>query len=312
MNILEKDATGTANREILLKRVLDAPRELVWKVWTDPAHIAQWWGPNGFTNTIHEMSVIRGGSWRFIMHGPDGVDYPNRIVFTEVVRPERLVYFHDSDIEDDPAGFEVTVSFADLGGKTELSMRLVLASAEERERLAQFGAIEGGNQTLNKLQDYLASTELDKDARETVIMRLFDAPRELVWRAWTEPEQVAQWWWPDGFSTTVSGLDLRPGGSLRLEMHAPDGTVFPMNAVFEEVLAPERLVFTSSILEDAAGIPALEVRQSVSFAEYQGKTQLTLRLLVLKAAPEAAGALAGMEMGWSQSLNHLEQLTVNR
>ena len=73
---------SSARREIITTRVLDAPRELVWKAWTDPKHVAEWWGPNGFTNTIHEMDVRPDGVWRFIMHGPDGVDYKNEIVFT--------------------------------------------------------------------------------------------------------------------------------------------------------------------------------------------------------------------------------------
>src|SRR2546430_11151240 len=85
------EATVTSDREILLTRVFDAPRELVFKVWTDPEHVGRWWGPRGFTNTIHEMDVRPGGVWRFTMHGPDGVDYLNRIVFIEVARPERLV-----------------------------------------------------------------------------------------------------------------------------------------------------------------------------------------------------------------------------
>lgn len=84
--------TSTADREIGTTRIFNAPRELVGKAWADPKHVALWWGPNGFTNTISEMSVKPGGTWRFVMHGPDGTDDPNKIVFLEVVKPERLVY----------------------------------------------------------------------------------------------------------------------------------------------------------------------------------------------------------------------------
>ncbi|WP_372660853.1 SRPBCC domain-containing protein [Cohnella sp.] len=94
-------------------------RELVFEAWTNPKHVAQWWGPNGFTNTIHEMDVKPVGVWRFIMHGPDGVDYPNKIVYEEVVKPERLVYAHGSDEENDPERFQVTITFDDQGNKTE-------------------------------------------------------------------------------------------------------------------------------------------------------------------------------------------------
>jgi uncharacterized protein YndB with AHSA1/START domain len=89
------------------------------------------------------------------MHGPDGTDYDNRIVFREVVRPERLVYDHGSDKDDDPYKFHVTVTFVDQGGRTELTMRSLFASAEQRDKKIEFGAVEGGNQTLDRLGEYL-------------------------------------------------------------------------------------------------------------------------------------------------------------
>jgi uncharacterized protein YndB with AHSA1/START domain len=143
-------------REIVFTRILHAPRELVFKAWTDPKHVAQWWGPNGFTNTISEMDVKPGGVWRFIMHGPDGVDYPNKIVYEEVVKPERLVYAHGGDEENDPGQFQVTVTLDDQGNKTQLTMRMLFVSKEERDKVVrEYGAVEGGNQTLNRLEEHL-------------------------------------------------------------------------------------------------------------------------------------------------------------
>jgi len=140
----------TGDREIVITRIVDAPRELVWEAWTDPKHVAQWWGPNGFTNTIHEMDVRPGGAWRFIMHGPNGVDYKNDIVYVEVVKPERLVYSHAS------AKALVTVTFDDQAGKTSLTLRMVFETAAERDHVVKtFGAIEGAKQTLGRLADYL-------------------------------------------------------------------------------------------------------------------------------------------------------------
>jgi uncharacterized protein YndB with AHSA1/START domain len=150
--------TDTADREIVITRLLNAPRELVWKVWTDPNHVGKWWGPRGFTNTIHEMEVKPGGKWRFMMHGPGGIEFPEKIVFIEVVKPERLVFSHSSDIENDPNLFHTIVTFEDRGEKTWLTMRAILPSAEERERvIKEVGAIEGGNQTIDKLEEYLAN-----------------------------------------------------------------------------------------------------------------------------------------------------------
>jgi uncharacterized protein YndB with AHSA1/START domain len=156
-NNINDGARNTADREIVITRVFDAPRELVWEARISPKHIALWWGPNGFTTTIHEMDVRPGDVWRFIMHGSDGNDYPNKIVYSEVVKPERLVYAHGGDGDSDDVAFNVTVSFIDEGGKTRLTMRSLFKSAAERDKVVkEYGAIEGGNQTLARLAEFLA------------------------------------------------------------------------------------------------------------------------------------------------------------
>jgi uncharacterized protein YndB with AHSA1/START domain len=148
----------TPDREIVLKRMLDAPRDLVFAVWTDPKHVAHWWGPNGFTLTTHEMNMAAGGVWRFIMHGPDGRNYNNKIVFIEVVKPERLVYRHTGEEGTEPVRFQVTVTFAERDGKTELTMRSVFESNEARDAIIKtYGAVEGGKQTLGRLGAYVAT-----------------------------------------------------------------------------------------------------------------------------------------------------------
>jgi uncharacterized protein YndB with AHSA1/START domain len=146
-------AAPSAVREIVVTRVFDAPRELVFKAWTDPEHIARWWGPNGFTNTVYEMDVRPGGVWRFVMHSPDGVDYQNKIVFREIVRPERLVYSHVSGPQ-----FQMMVTFEEQDDKTKLTARMLFESATQREKVVkEFGAIDGLNQTLGRLAEYLAA-----------------------------------------------------------------------------------------------------------------------------------------------------------
>lgn len=145
---------STSDREIVMERVFDAPRTLVFRAFTERDHIVHWWGPNGFTNTIHEMDVRPGGVWRFIMHGPDGVDYPNKIVYREVVAPERLVYVHSDDI-DGGQMFLGTVLFTEQSGKTTVTLKLLFDTKEQRDMTAKFGAIEGGNQTLGRLAEYL-------------------------------------------------------------------------------------------------------------------------------------------------------------
>ncbi len=149
------------DRSLVTTREFDAPRQLVWDAWTQPQHVAQWWGPNGFTNTIHEMAVKPGGVFRFIMHGPDGTDYPNKIVFLEVVEPERLVYDHTDDLAEPTTHFHVTVTFEELGGRTRLTIRSLFPSAEELQRvIEEHGAEEGAKQHLERLRAYLTTMEV--------------------------------------------------------------------------------------------------------------------------------------------------------
>jgi uncharacterized protein YndB with AHSA1/START domain len=139
---------------------------------------------------------------------------------------------------------------------------------------------------------------------ELFIERTFDAPRDLLFKVWTESAHVAQWWGPEVFTNPVCEVDPRPGGAILIHMRAPDGAVYPMTGTFEEVVPPARLVFVAAAI-DENGAPFLEDRTTVTFAEQGGKTKMTLRATVTRATPEAAGALGGMEEGWNQSLDKL-------
>ena len=144
------------DREIVAVRLFDAPRELVWKTFTDPRHLGHWWGPDGFTLTIHSMDVKPGGVWRFVMHGPDGRDYQNKVTYMEVVEPERLVYRHGGDKDVEPVSFEVAVVFREQGGKTRVDWRMIFPSAKARDHVIEtYGAFEGLKQTLGRLEAYL-------------------------------------------------------------------------------------------------------------------------------------------------------------
>jgi len=140
---------------------------------------------------------------------------------------------------------------------------------------------------------------------EVNFTRVFDAPRRLVFKAWTDPKRVAQWWGPTGFTNPRCELDVRPGGAIRIDMRGPDGTVYPMSGVYQEIVEPERLVFTSIAL-DEAGNPLFENLNTVTFAEHAGKTTITLCTRVIKSTDKALQYLKGMEIGWSMSLDRLE------
>jgi uncharacterized protein YndB with AHSA1/START domain len=146
-------------RSIIGTRLLDAPRKLVFAAWTDPKHLAQWWGPNGFTTTTHAFDFRPGGVWRFVMHGPDGRDYQNRITFDEIAPPERIVYRHAGGDDVEPVQFTQTVTFEDIGnGQTRLTWHGRFPSAEERARvIKEYGADKGLVETMARLVDYVAS-----------------------------------------------------------------------------------------------------------------------------------------------------------
>ncbi|MBS1511344.1 MAG: SRPBCC family protein [Bacteroidetes bacterium] len=156
--------TTTVNgREITMSRLLNAPAALVWEALTKAEHLVQWWGPDGFTTTSNELSVSKGGSWRFMMHGPDGRDYPNKIIFLEIDAPHKLVYQHSGDEDTEPVNFHVTITLQAEGNGTRLVMHSIFASAEELERLnREYGAIEGGKQHISRLSIYVDSLLLNE------------------------------------------------------------------------------------------------------------------------------------------------------
>jgi uncharacterized protein YndB with AHSA1/START domain len=144
------------DREIVLSKVFDAPRELVFRAWTEPEHFARWFGPKGFSIVMHEHDARVGGRVRFDMIGPDGTRYTNRMDYLEIVRPERLIYDHGPDQDDDANKFRVTITFdAQSDGKTVVTLRQLHPNKARREAVIGFGAVELGYQTLDKLAAHL-------------------------------------------------------------------------------------------------------------------------------------------------------------
>jgi len=159
---MDKYNTFKQEENILIHtRILDAPRDLVWEVWTNPEHIKEWWGPNGFSLTTKSMKVEPGKIWDFIMHGM-GRDWDNKIEYVQVTKPSLLSYKH-SGAEDEDYNFTVTVSFEELEGKTLLTMKSVFKSKAIIDELnRKVNAIEGGKQTLNRLENYVQLIKRNK------------------------------------------------------------------------------------------------------------------------------------------------------
>lgn len=139
-----------SEREIVTTRIVDAPRDRVFRAWTDPEQLACWWGPKGFTNTFDEFDLRPGGAWRFVMHAPDGIDYQNTSVFVEIATPERIVFTHVTGPR-----FTVVATFEDVGPKTRVSFCQRFESAAQRDKVAAF-AVEANEQNLDRLEALLA------------------------------------------------------------------------------------------------------------------------------------------------------------
>jgi uncharacterized protein YndB with AHSA1/START domain len=151
-----------------------------------------------------------------------------------------------------------------------------------------------------------------KDPRtEVTLTRIFDAPRDMVWKAWTEPTMLARWWGPKGFTNPVCEADVRVGGKILIHMQAPDGTVHPMTGTFDEVAEPECLIFRA-VPVDRNGVALLESLTTVTFHDLGGKTKVIVHASAAPLQPIGVEMLKGMDMGWSQSLERLAQLVAQR
>jgi uncharacterized protein YndB with AHSA1/START domain len=307
---------ATSDRELVGIRVFDAPPSLVFRAWTDPERVGRWWGPRGFTTTTYAMDVRPGGVWRFTMHGPDGVDYPNKITYVEVDEPRRIVYDHGGEEVGDPVHFRATVTFEDFGGKTRLTKRMVFPTAEARDHVVEkYGADEGLVQNLDRLGEYAReladapesalSLTLRGD-REIVLRRSFDAPRRLVFEALTRPEHVARWWGCAGSTLTVREMDVRVGGAWRFVLRTPDGSEHPFRGVYREIVPPERVVQT--FVYDVPGIRDHEAVETLTLAEDGGRTTLTVVVLHDSKESRDGHAGSGMERGAAESYDRLAAL----
>jgi len=283
--------------ELVLTRVFKAPRGPVFAAWTEPTQVAQWWGPNGFTNPVCELDVRPGGAIRIHMRGPDGTVYPMTGVYQEIVEPERLVFTSAALDESGKPLFDVlnTVAFVEHDGTTKLTVRarVVKSTAGAAPYLA--GMEAGWTQSLERLGVYLAGTA----DREIVATRVVDAPREHVFEMFTDRQHVARWWGPKGFTSTIDEMDVRPGGVWRFVMHGPDGIDYKNKIVYDEIARPERLVYTHT--------GGAQFQATATFTSYGEKTVLAMRMLFESSRErdrvvKKFGAIEGL----SQTLDRLE------
>jgi uncharacterized protein YndB with AHSA1/START domain len=294
-------APQATRRELVLTRMFDAPRELVFTAWTDPQHVARWWGPRGFDSVVTEWDARPGGAIHLDMRG-HGASHPMRGRFVEIQAPTRLVFtalaFEEANGEYGLENLN-TVTFEEVGRRTRVTLHVVVQKASPAATEPLAGMEEGWSQSLDRLDDQVVEATWHGGDREITAHRLFHAPRALMWKMWTEPQHIAQWWGPKGFTNTTKSMDVQPGGAWEHVMHGPDGRDFPNLVRYIEIKAPELIVYAHE------SEPRFEV--TVTFSEQVGKTRITMRMRFATAAvrhetAQKFGAVEGMQ----ETLGRLE------
>jgi uncharacterized protein YndB with AHSA1/START domain len=293
-----------SDTEIELTRTFDAPREYVFEAWTSCEHVSQWWGRRGSTLSVCEMDFRVGGAWRFVELGADGEEAPFRGEYKTIDRPNSFSYTFIYDVApfDEHPSLE-TITLTESNGKTLLTNRVVFDSKESRDAMLQSGMEGGANETMDRLEEYLGAM----GDREVVIERVFDAPRELVFDAWTSPEAIAQWFGPNGITTTTSAMDFRAGGTWRFVMRDSNGTEYQNIVKYIEIKRPERLVYDHGSPEE----PDM-FRVFATFAAQGKGTKLTMRSVFRRAAAYEAALGYGAIEGGQQTLARLAEYLAHR
>lgn len=309
---------GSKPNEISITRVYDAPVSAVWDAWTIPEQVEKWWGPRGFTLTTHSKDLRAGGTWRYTMHGPDGVDYPN-VAQYYVVEPHRKLVYDHGGTDDRPPLFRVTVTFTEAGGKTTMKMISSFATAEAATEITKHIRRVGGTTTWDRLAEYLDDTRACK--HRFVTTRTFEAPISRVFDMWTRAEHLARWLAPAGTTTRFLRDEIAVGRSTLFAIDGSHGTMH-VRAEYLTIDPPRLVVYTQQFVdarEEPAQAPGAPVWPSVMLTTVQlvEDTADRTRVTVISEPHDAATAAeiaafvqerSGMTQGWSGSFDALEAL----
>jgi uncharacterized protein YndB with AHSA1/START domain len=303
---------------LTITRIFDASREKVWKAWTTPEGVKKWWGPKNFTSPVSKIDLRKGGKYLSCMRGPDGKDYWSTGVYREIVPLERLVVtdsFADEKGNVVPASHYgmagewplellVTVTFEDLGNKT----KMVLRHEGIPEGMMREMTETGWSESFDKLAEYIVTSGTriiaERGKQEVIITRVFDAPRDLVFRAYTDRNLKPQWWGPKRLTTTIDKMDAKSGGQWRFVQRDAAGNEYAFHGVYHEVRSPERIINTFEF----EGMPGHVSLETCTLEEINGKTKMTGRS-VYQTVEDRDGMLkSGMEEGVFETMDRLAEL----
>lgn len=331
--------TKENRKDTIVMRTIDAPRNRVWNAWTDPKQLAKWWGPPGAVINITSFDLRPGGT--FLYSAAMGTNTLwAKFVYKEVHSKEKIVFVNSFSnekggitpnpwIQGWPLSILTTITLAEQGKKTILTIAAtpIDASPEENETFTKNapGMKQGFAGAFERLDAHLGVKPTVMQGKEFVITRVFDAPRERVWKAWTTPELIKKWWGPEQFSCPVAKVDLRPGGKY---LYCMRGLVEPYlgrdlysGGTFREIIPKERIVLTDHFADEHGNkVPASthglspdfpgEMQVIITFAdEGHEKTRLSITYTLPESAKaREAMQLSGMEIGWNSSLDKLARL----
>ena len=295
----------SANWEIILDRAYAAPKSLVWRAWTDPEMLGKWLCPKDFVVTNVEVDLKIGGKWRSGMRSPEGIDYSMGGVYKTLDAPNRLVFTHAW--EDDLAsghipGHEslIEIDLNEFEGMTRMTFRVTGLTSEESRDGQKIGwsqAFENQGRALA-----LESPNGELESRSLAFTRLYPHSRKRVWKAWTDPDALTQWWGPNGFTTTTYEMDVCSGGRWRFTMHGPDGRDYKNLVSYVAVDEPTFLAYQHS--DDDEG--DIHFFAEVHLTKEDMNTRLDFRMTfesieILRRVVEEFGA----EEGANQTLTRL-------
>ena len=307
--------------EIVITRVFDAPRELVWKAWTEPERFRRWWGPRGYTSPRASIDPRVGGTYLVSMRPAKGQEVWITGTYKEVIEPERLVMsdlFADAMGNVVPASYykmpgeyppelKISVSFKEEEGRTRMTLRhsgMPLETAKDAEA--------GWNESFDKLVDdihneifvqmkTLVLVEPGKQAATTI--RVQDAPRDMVFKVQTDPELFPQFWGPERYTTRVERMEVRKGGTWRVIQTDAEGNEFAFNGVYHEV-TPERIIDTW----EWEGMPGHVLLETITLEEVDGRTKLT-NVSVFQSVEDRDGMYqTGMVEGSDATMDRMAKL----
>ena len=318
MATMAATAARSSSNEIVLRRVYDAPVRAVWDAWTIPEQIEKWWGPRGFTLTTESKELRAGGHWRYTMHGPDGVDYPNVTTYL-VVEPDRKLVYDHGGTDERPPLFRVTVTFSEADGQTMMEMVSSLPSPEAATEMARFIKQAGGNATWDRLAEHLEETRAGTPG--FVINRTFDAPIGRVFEMWASPEHLARWLPPAGTEMRFLGSEIAAGKSTLFVIAGEHGAIY-VRAEYLAIEPPRRIVYAQQFVDErehlapapGAAVWPATLLTTVRFAEEgPDRTRVTVttepRGETTAAEVEAfVRERSGMTVGWTGSFDALETL----